>query len=87
MFIIAPGLSPRVEHVLGSHLDIASTLTALLKVPEAKHWLGNSLFPTVKNRLVLYNDLTTLTRLDATLYAEKNYHYKKFIEYSKSILD
>ena len=87
LFILAPGLSSRVEHKLGSHLDIASTLSALLKIPEAENWLGSSLLTADEDRLVLYNNLTTITRRNATLHMEKNHQHKIYMEYSQSILE
>ena len=87
LMIIDPGLDPRVETKLGSTLSIASTVTELLGIPEADHWLGDSLLSSPEDRVVLFNNLTVMRRDGSEFVAQKDVQYKKFVDYSRSILE
>ncbi|MCK5343978.1 MAG: LTA synthase family protein, partial [Candidatus Heimdallarchaeota archaeon] len=87
LMIIDPSLDPRVETKLGSTLSIASTVTELLGISEADHWLGDSLLSSPEDRVVLFNNLTVIRREGSEIVAHKDVRYKKFVDYSRSILE
>ena len=87
LIIIDSTIRPHIEGKLGSHLDIAGTVTDLLGIPEADCWLGDSLLGPAEDRVVLLNNLSILRREGAEIVAQRDNRYKRFIDYSRSILE
>jgi lipoteichoic acid synthase len=53
LFIYHPELPPSSNNKTGSQLDLAPTLTELLKLPSSATWLGSSLFLESRSRVIL----------------------------------
>jgi lipoteichoic acid synthase len=55
LLIFHKNLPPAINHMIGSHIDIAPTIAHLLKIQEGKNWLGNSLFALNQKETIIRN--------------------------------
>lgn len=86
LFIYHKNLPPKVETIVGSHLDLAPTVLDLLDIPEPVGWLGASLF-SEGNKVVLLNDLTSVEVIGGVLKRHLATEYQPYLEYSNSLVE
>ena len=88
LLIHAPGLAAGTSPHLGSHLDIAPTVLALLGIAEPpKQWLGSSLLGTGPRRVVFRDGFTLHRTADGRLARKQDGTPQPFIAYSHYLLN
>jgi arylsulfatase A-like enzyme len=84
--IIHPQLPATEILTVGSHTDIAPTITALIDMPEPGGWLGSTLLPPDPQRIAVINGPSRIYQNNGSLKAVNSPEDQSFIQYSNYLL-
>jgi phosphoglycerol transferase MdoB-like AlkP superfamily enzyme len=85
LFIMIPGVSPRVIERVCSQIDLAPSVCSLLGLREGKNWLGSSIFEEEKGKVILnYSTPRVIENVQQSLkFRDADLSEMKFIEWSE----
>ena len=86
LYMLHPKLEPQVLDRVGSHVDLAPTVTHLLRMAEPKGWLGSSLFSRGAGGVLFNNGDFVRRQSDGTLESAPLISAQPYIDYSFSVL-